>query len=649
MKTATLLLGLTLSASALAAPPAPHEAIPGVSPEPVAGAPGLTTPQELEAFLDGIMTAHLKAQRTPGATVAVVKDGQLFFAKGYGYADAEAQKPVDAAHTLFRCGSVSKLFTWTALMQLVEQGKVSLDADVNTYITQFKLPDTYPGHPVTVKNLLTHTAGFEDGGLGFLIVDKPERVETLAGGLANHMPARVHPPTTDFNTAENSAYSNWGAALAGLIVEDVSGMPFDDYIEKNIFQPLGMNESTFRQPVPPAILPQLSASYAYKKGLLRKQPFEYVNLWPAGSMSMPATDIAKFMIAHLGDGAYGDARILKPETAQLMHSRVMSPSPYVNGSGLGFYENWTNGHRVIAHGGDLQFFHSDLMLLPDDHVGLFVSYNAAATLGFSARGDLFAAFMDRYFPAKLPPVKAPDDFKSRAATYAGSYRMNRLSHTKFEKLFSIISAITIAPTDRNTLLFAFGPFAWELVEVKPGVFRRTDAEDLMAFTDERDGHTQYLNNFLSLPFIGAYRIAPWETPGSLGAIAAFAAICGLYAFIVMLRNWKADRGAPPTARRARRVAGLAGALNLAFLVGLATFITMLLDDEMMPAPQWFLASRILPLLSVVATAAMAWFAVGLWRGKLWTTYARIQYTALVLGSVGFLWLACYCNLLGFGG
>ncbi|MFV9630163.1 MAG: serine hydrolase domain-containing protein [Methanosarcinales archaeon] len=200
---------------------------------------GPTDPQELEAFIDGVMVAQMEAYYIPGATISVVKDGELFFAKGYGYADMEYGKPVIANETLFRIGSVSKLFTWTAVMQLAEQGKLDLNADVNTYLTDFKIPDTYP-EPITLAHLMTHTAGFED--YHRIFARSADDIEPLGEYLANNMPARVRPP------GEFIAYSNYGTSLAGYIVEEVSSMPFDVYIEENIYKPLDIQRSTFRQP-----------------------------------------------------------------------------------------------------------------------------------------------------------------------------------------------------------------------------------------------------------------------------------------------------------------------------------------------------------------------------------------------------------------
>ncbi|NIU59138.1 MAG: serine hydrolase, partial [Phycisphaerae bacterium] len=162
---------------------------------------------------------------------SVVKDGELFFAKGYGYADLEKDIPVDPEQTIFSIGSVGKTFTWTAVMQLVEQGKLDLDADVNTYL-DFRIPDTYP-QPIAIKHLLTHTSGFEEVWIGSVVLDASDQVPPREW-LISHMAARMRPP------GDCAAYSNFNAMLAGYIVSRVSGQPYEQYIQEHILDPLGM-------------------------------------------------------------------------------------------------------------------------------------------------------------------------------------------------------------------------------------------------------------------------------------------------------------------------------------------------------------------------------------------------------------------------
>ena len=312
-------------------------------------------------------------------------------------------------------------------MQLVEQGKLDLDGDVNSYLKTFKIPDKY-GKPIRIRDLMTHSAGWEDGALGYLIIEDSSKVEPIATTLQKHMPTRVRPP------GALSSYSNYGAALAGLIVEQVSGVPFNDYIRRNILEPLDMKYATFDEPPPPDIRPYSVVGYAYENGVYVPKPFEYVGGFrPAGSGSFSALSMTHFMIAHLQDGQYGSARILKPETAELMHKRAFANDPRLPGMALGFYEQEFNGTRVIGHAGDTQHMHTELYLVPEAQVGIFASYVGDG--GGPAREGLMRAFFDRYFPAKVAaaPPAAPADFSTMAKNYVGDYRFARHSSTKLEK------------------------------------------------------------------------------------------------------------------------------------------------------------------------------------------------------------------------
>ena len=319
----------------------------GATPAPVVpngGTRGVRDRGELEAFLDGVMQANLRDKHVAGATVAVVKDGALYFAKGYGWSDVAHRTPVNAERSLFRIGSVSKLFTWTAVMQLVEQGKLDLDADVNRYL-DFKIPATYP-QPITLRHIMTHTPGFEENGRD-LISDDSVHIMPMREWLTTHMPARVRPPGT------YSSYSNYATALAGYIVQRVSGMSFDDYVEQRILVPLGMTQTTTRQPLPARLKGDVSRGYTWGAGEYKAHPFEIIGgAAPAGAVSSSATDMAKFMLAHLEGGALGTSRILAESTTARMHARTFAHDPRLPGFALGFYEKSSHGLRIIGHGGD---------------------------------------------------------------------------------------------------------------------------------------------------------------------------------------------------------------------------------------------------------------------------------------------------------
>jgi CubicO group peptidase (beta-lactamase class C family) len=447
---------------------------------PAASAPAAMTSADVSAFLDGVVPLQLKRENIAGAMVIVVKDGKVLYAKGYGYSDVKAEKSVTTDATLTRPGSVSKLFTWTAVMQLVEQGKIDLDRDINDYL-DFKIAAKY-SKPITMRNLMTHTPGFEETIQG-LIVENQTGIPSLGDYLKNHQPERVFPP------GDTPAYSNYGATLAGYIVQRVSGMPFDDYVEKNIFQPLDMQHSTFRQPLPDNLKPLMSDGYRVASG--KAEPFEIVVPAPAGSLSTTADDISHFMLAHLQDGEYNGQRILQPATVQWMHSRQYAPNPAVNGMCLGFYEEVRNGQRIIGHGGDTVYFHSDLHLIPAAGVGFFVSYNSVGKSEISPRTALWDQFLDRYFPYTIPAAHPPASAVEDAKLVAGQYMSSRGAFTNIFSFSGFLGELSVSAKPDGTILtddmktLAGEPKQWQ--EIAPLVYREKGNQDLLAFNRNRDG------------------------------------------------------------------------------------------------------------------------------------------------------------------
>jgi CubicO group peptidase (beta-lactamase class C family) len=274
------------------------------------------THDDVEAYFDGFFPDALTRADIAGAVVVVVKDGRIVLEKGYGYANMASRKPVDPQKTLFRPGSVSKLFIWTAVMQLVEQHKLDLDRDVNEYL-DFRIPAAF-GKPITLRHLMTHTAGFEEHLKSIMVYD-PRRLQSLRAMLADRTPKRIFPP------GEISAYSNYGACLAAYIVQRVSGEDFDHYVAQHIFAPLQMTRATFVQPLSAKLSSDLAQSYNLASD--PPKPSELYNLGPSGGSYATGEDMAHFMIAHLNEGSYGGASILRPETATLMHQTAFQPAP----------------------------------------------------------------------------------------------------------------------------------------------------------------------------------------------------------------------------------------------------------------------------------------------------------------------------------
>src|SRR6478672_11927591 len=236
---------------------------------------------DVDAWLDGFMPYALKSGGIPGAVVVVVKDGQPLTMRGFGYADLKTGQLVDPNMTLFRPGSVSKLFTWTAVMQQVQAGKLDLDADVNRYL-DFKIPPK-DGKPITLRNLMTHTPGFAETAKWLIMFGEDKKPKSLRDALTRQIPDRIYAP------GAMPAYSNYGASLAGYIVERVSGEPFDQYVQRHVLAPVGMAHSTFDQPLPANLRPLMSK--AYKTGTVDPQPYEVIDLAPAGALASTGADM----------------------------------------------------------------------------------------------------------------------------------------------------------------------------------------------------------------------------------------------------------------------------------------------------------------------------------------------------------------------
>jgi CubicO group peptidase (beta-lactamase class C family) len=640
----TCVLTVACAGLALASSDVEYQAIASASPEPRPRAQPLSA-AELTEFIDGTMAIQLDAKPAAGATVSVVKDGALLLAKGYGYADVEKRLPVDPEQTLFRPGSTSKLFTWTAVMQLVEQGKLDLDADVNTYLKDLQIPKTQ-SEPITLRNLLTHTAGLEDGGLGYLIGRSEKDLAPLGDFLELHMPARTRPPTRDFASGINASYSNWGTALAGHIVATVSGMEFDEYIERNIYQPLGMTSSSFREPLPPGLRERMSHGYRFKNGEFEQHDFEFIhNFGPAGSMSTTATDMAKFMLAHLNDGALGEARILKPETAQMMHARTLSPNPALSGGALGFYETWINGRRAIGHGGDTVYFHTQMLLVPDENLGVFVSFNTD-NAGFAAV-DVARAVVKHVAPAELPVLKIRPDANERNARYAGSYRALRQSYTTAEKLLSAFGDFGVAAMPDGTLLFRdileANPTRW--IEVGDGVFRQQLDDTMVAFVGGDGGKaTHMVGPFAPIAFA---RVAWYESPALHGALILIGVALFISILVSAIRRRKADRAGTPKLRWARFALAAAGVLLIGFLLGLVLSVAGGIEELIFGFPTAFYVALALPLLALIPTVLAIYYAVQLWRTRAWTLGTRVHYSATLVSVLLFLWVLSYWNLIGY--
>ena len=638
---------LLVAASRLAAQPTSiRPLVPNPPRKEQTGAPAPAAPSaargvqdraELAAFLDGVMAANMRDKHVAGATVAVVKDGALLYAKGYGYSDVAQRAPVDGERTLFRIGSTSKLFTWTAVMQLVEQGKLDLDKDVNSYL-DFKIPATYP-QPITLRHIMTHTPGFEEDGRD-LITDDPTRLIPLGKWLASHIPGRVRPPGTF------SSYSNYATALAGYIVQRVSGVPFDDYIEQHILTPLGMTQTTTRQPLPASLRAGMSKGYGWAGGAYAPHKYEIVEPGPAGAVASSATDMAKFMIAHLNNGVFNGQRILADSTAQRMHTRAFGHDPRLPGFALGFYEMSSHGQRIIGHGGDTQWFHTDLALIPDEKLGVFVSYNTN-TGGELSFAQFFNQFLDHYYPTPAPVVALPADAEKEAQRVAGEYEFNRKSYTTFQKAIGLAGDIRIrADSGRLVMHSALGDT--RLVPVGPLLYRDELGDDLVAFQQAPDG--KILRGFLGMAPMMTMERVPFSQSVTLHWVLLG---LGVLVFVGILlaaigRVFRRRFGEP---RRDDVLPGrwLLVTLSLFFLAFLVAVVAILgSSGGLLEEPLTSLKiAMTLPVIATLCAFAAVYVASRQWRVGAGTRAARLRYSGATVVALLFAWSLMQWNLLGW--
>ena len=599
--------------------------------------------QDVDTWLDGYMPYSLKAGAIPGAVVVVVKDGQILTARGFGYSDLKTDKPVDPELTLFRPGSVSKLFTWTAVMQLVQAGKLDLDKDVNTYL-DFKIPP-HDGKPVTLRNIMTHTAGFAETAK-YLIDFGEKKPDPLGRILARWVPERIYAP------GEMPAYSNYAASVAGYIVERVSGEPFDTYIQNHIFAPAGMGHSSFDQPLPASLRPLMSKGY--KPGTDDPQPYEVIGMAPAGALASSGADMGRFMIAHLNH------TLINPQTAQLMYGNANKPFSALPAMALGFYHEDRNGLNIVGHGGDTVFFHSNLHLLLDKNVGLYISMNSIGKSGaaHALREELLQQFLDRYYPAPAQNQPTLATAKEHGAQMAGHYVSSRAGGFSFLRMLSLLGEATASvDKDGNLVVSAItdlagNPRKWR--EVQPYVWKEVNGADyLQAIPDGHGGIkmfsiTPYAPIIEFLPAPGALN-AGWIFPlAGLSLLILVIAALGWPIVALIRRRYKYQSDVSGRALKLHRATRVTAWLFVALLVGWLLVLTAVNNDLTSlngGLDIWMRLLQLILILAIVGTLAAIWNAYSVARSPGKHRVATIWAVLIALSAAFMVWLCLDLGLL----
>ncbi len=649
---AVLLLTVLTAIAQIPAAKAPSSPSPIAQPQAIKPGTSAPTPAhpldqaDLTAFFDGILPLQLERSDIAGASVLVMKDGNVLLQKGYGYADVKSKKPVDPASTIFRLASISKLFTWVSVMQLEEQGKLNLDADVNQYL-DFPIRPAF-NKPVTLRNLMTHTAGFEET-IDDIIITNPKQALSLRDFLIANQPMRIYPP------GEIPAYSNYGVGLASYIVQRTSGEPFEQYVQEHIFSPLGMTHSSFYQPLQKSLanLP----SQGYRSNTTKPAVgFEIFNPVGAGGISSSAGDMGRFGQALLNGGELDGKRILKPETLTLMWTPQFRASDQLPPICMGFYQDWRNHLRWIGHEGDLIAFHSLFFVEPTQKIVLFVSFNSAGG-GSEPRPEIINFFSDRYFPGapEVQYLKTPaKDLKSIEGTYQ-STRRDDTTKLKLSTLFSQRGA----SVDKDSVLTIEGakdlrghPFKWKTV----GKDLWQADEDQQRIFAIRDTHNKVVRLAVDFPGVQLQRV-PWYENETWVIVALWSSL-GILVLVVLaslIRTWRRL-----FQRRRPRPEPQPGTIWLTATPRLAAFIWILFlgtllgyflvkgDDIMPPTPawfKWFVLENFVTMLAIVISTLAVIAGIDSW-GRNIRVITKLKFTFVALAVAFLSWFAIHWHIIG---
>jgi CubicO group peptidase (beta-lactamase class C family) len=618
----------------------PSAALPSVAPHQLEKA-------DLEAFFDGIIPLQLERSDVAGATVLVMKDGKELLRKSYGFADVTKKKPVDPETTMFRLASISKLFTWISVMQLMEQGKLDLDADVNTYL-DFQIAPAF-GKPITLRNLMTHTGGFEEEVRDILLTD-PKKAIPLRQYLIENQPHRIFPP------GEVPAYSNYGVGLGGYIVQRASGEPFEQYVAEHIFQPLGMKHSSFDQPLAEGLSP--FASDGYRSDTEKPAVgFEIFSPAPAGGVSSTASDMGRFALALLNGGELEGRRILKSETLQAMWTKQFVASPALPPMCMGFYQTWRNGLHFIGHDGDLIAFHSMFLVEPKENLVLFISYNSAGSAN-KTRAEIVTSFADRYYPSSQKP-----DFQTipleELKAIEGAYEATRRAQTTKLSLGNLIGQ-SDAKVDKDGVLKVddFKDLRGHVRKWKPiGKDLWQDENDQRLMFTIRDSSGKIARIALNFPGVQFERVSWYENSNwILPVLICSLAILGMVVAASLLRlgqriflSKRTRLKEQPGTLRLTAGPRLSAFAWIILVVGTAILMARLDSETMLPTRA---LDKYFVLMNLVTGAAifLSIFAIlagwRIWRRSELRTISKVKFSLVAAACLFLTWFSVHWHLIG---
>lgn len=597
--------------------------------------------EAVEACFDGMIMTHMKDKQLPGASLSVVKDGEIIIKKGYGFADWEKRKKVDPDKTLFRIGSISKVFNWIAVMQLVEQGRLDLDRDVNEYLEEFKVPETYE-QPVTLRSLMSHTPGFEERVLQLFVKDSAD-MRPLNEILRNQMPARVRPPLT------MASYSNHGTGLASYLVELKSGKDFETYAEDHIFQPLQLENITFRQPLPGNLKNQMSKGYKYEEGTNKEQSFEFVPMAGVGAASASAGDMAKVMLALLNNTCLEGACLMDSITYDLMKKPVLVHAPEVNAALMGFMDLSLNNVKIFGHGGDSFWFHSIMALYPDQNFGFFLTFNSEK--GNEAYLSILSRFTDQYFPVeKLRDIIKMDE--DHLKKFAGAYKNNRHPVTDISKLLTLFVTVNIHVENGGLVMPSMHNVPETWLPVDSTTFRKEGGSELLIFQLNKDNEVEHA--FLSNWGIFAFdKVRGGWYPSLHFSIIGLTLIFIIYILFIWPLIYFLRRGYRNSSQRLlpvpfkfKSAAWLCAASLFLFYIFMLTGLSVGVEI-VYSIPASITIGLFFPFLAIFFLLLMVIFVIKIWRVPKIRLMGKIFYSMAIIVFAAAIWQLYFWNFLGW--
>lgn len=575
----------------------------------------------LAARLDALADVFMTTEQVPGAVAAIVSGDEVIL-RGYGLADIEAGTAARPDDTHFEIGSITKLFTWVGVMMLVEEGQLDLQADVSQYLQDVAVPGA---EPLTLAQLMSHRGGFEES---YAIFDP------VAAALPRAEALSVAAPDQVFPRGAVTSYSNWGAALAGHIVEEVSGQPWEVFVEARILDPLGMAGTTTAERRRRPGQPPLAGSYRVQGGV--PHPAFRVDIGafgPAGAIACTAADMARFLRFLVGDGALDGVRILQPETMARLRTRLFDDRPDAADMAHGFQDRPMFGTTVYGHGGGVNEFLSNLVVIPEIGAGVFISQNGAtgAHLPLQVPTELLGALAARA-GLEAPETDPVPDAAARAAEAAGRYLTNRRTFSGPGQFLAALSPLAVTALPDGALLIPtplsqgpvrhepVAPDIWQDAQGARMVFLRDDIGRIVRLADGTGAQTHERLRGLADP------VWLWLTLG-LAALLSVSSLLGL--------TWR--HGLRGGTRLGALVAAvpLAGAIAVVALIGAGAAAALAaarlgseyLFNQPQPTLNAFLAmGDVVAVVAILAVLAL----IPIWRLAGWSPWRRLHDTLFAL-------------------